>query len=167
MHRPVALILIATLLSACANTGLRELRSDSTGPDEFLVEPKAELQTPDDLTALPTPTPGQGNLTDNDPVGDAIVALGGRPTDPNAGVPGADGALVTAASRFGVTPSIRSELAAEDEEFRRRQARFTQIRLFPQDRYNDAYRGQALDPDETAELWRQAGARTPSFPPQF
>ncbi|WP_300032599.1 DUF3035 domain-containing protein [uncultured Roseobacter sp.] len=166
MRRTVALILIATLLSGCANQGLRVLRSNSSGPDEFLVEPKAALETPDDLTALPVPTPGQGNRTDIDPLSDAVVALGGRPSDPAAGIPGSDGALVTAASRFGVTPSIRSQLAAEDEDFRRRQSRFTQIRLFPEDRYNTAYKSQALDAEETAESWRRAGAKTPSYPPQ-
>ncbi|WP_299400917.1 DUF3035 domain-containing protein [uncultured Roseobacter sp.] len=164
MSRILALILITACVSACANQGLRDLRSNSRGPDEFIVEPKAELQTPDDLTALPTPTPGQGNLTDVDPNSDAVVALGGRPSQGTA-IPASDGALVTAASRFGVTPDIRQDLAREDAEFRRRQSRFTQYRLFPEDLYNRAYRRQRLDAEATADLWRRAGAKTPSYPP--
>ncbi|WP_295313096.1 DUF3035 domain-containing protein [Roseobacter sp.] len=165
MRRIMALVLIAGSLSACANTGLRQLSPSSRGPDEFLVEPKAELQQPADYASLPTPTPGQSNLTDNNPGADAVLALGGRPSNPNAAVPSSDGALVTAASRFGVTPGIRTELAQADAEFRRRQSRFTQYRIFPEDRYNRAYSRQTLDAEETARRWRQAGARTPSFPP--
>lgn len=164
MCRILAFILIMVSLSACANKGLRNLQSNSRGPDEFIVEPKAELQTPDSLTSLPTPTPGQGNLTDVNPANDAVLALGGRPSGGTA-VPASDGALVTAASRFGVTPDIRQDLAQEDADFRRRQARFTQYRLFPEDLYNQAYRRERLDADATAENWRRAGAKTPSYPP--
>ncbi|GFE49130.1 hypothetical protein So717_08830 [Roseobacter cerasinus] len=164
MRRIVALALITACVGACVNTGLRDLQSNSRGPDEFIIEPKAPLQTPDDLSALPTPTPGQSNLTDNDPLGDAVVALGGRTSDA-AGIPASDGALVTAASRFGVAPDIRADLAAEDERFRKRQARFSQIRLFREDRYLEAYSRERLDANKTAERWRRAGARTPSYPP--
>ena len=151
-------------LSACANEGLRQITTSSPGPDEFIVEPKKPLQDPADFRSLPTPTPGQGNLVDNDPVGDAIIALGGRPSQ-GAAVPASDGAIVTAASRFGVTPTIRSDLATSDAEFRRKQARFTQFRLFPEDRYLQAYRNQVLDGRKTADQWRRAGAITPSYPP--
>ncbi|MFK7878569.1 DUF3035 domain-containing protein [Roseobacter sp.] len=164
MSRILALILIMASLSACTNKGLRDLQSNSRGPDEFIVEPKAELQTPSDLTALPTPTPGQGNLSDVNPVDEAVIALGGKPSRATA-VPASDSALVTAASRFGVTPGIRENLAEEDAEFRRRQSRFTQYRLFREDLYNRAYRNERLDAETTAESWRRAGAKTPSYPP--
>lgn len=163
--RLIAALTCATLLlSACANQGLRHLQSTSPGPDEFMIEPNKRLQTPDDMTALPTPTPGGSNLTDNDPLGDAVVALGGRP-DRGGSIPASDAAIVTAASRYGVTPDIRRQLDETDEEFRRRQARFTNIRLFPEDRYNQAYRREALDQPREAEAWRRAGAQTPSYPP--
>lgn len=164
MRLKVALIAVTVLLSACANEGLKQVVTTTPGPDEFIIEPKKPLQTPTDLAALPAPTPGQSNLVDNDPVGDAIVALGGRPSQGDA-VPATDGALVTAASRFGVTPSIRTDLAAADAEFRRKQSRFTQFRLFPEDRYLQAYRREVLDARQTADQWRRAGAITPSFPP--
>jgi hypothetical protein len=164
MRLIVALIVTTVMLSACANKGLREVDSNSRGPDEFIVEPKEPLQPPADYTSLPAPTPGQGNLVDNDPLADAVVALGGKPSTATA-VPASDGALVTAASRFGVTPTIRQDLAVADADFRRRQSRFTQFRLFPEDRYQQAYRRQALDAEQSAATWRRAGAYTPSFPP--
>ncbi|WP_299964917.1 DUF3035 domain-containing protein [uncultured Roseobacter sp.] len=164
MRRILALILITACLSACANQGLRDLRSNTRGPDEFAIEPKAPLQTPDDLRTLPSPTPGQANLTDNNPLDDAVIALGGRPSTGTA-VPATDGALVNAANRFGITPNIRQTLAESDAEFRRRQSRLTQFRLFPEDLYLRAYRRQALDARAEAARWRRAGARTPSFPP--
>lgn len=166
MRRAMALTFIAISLTACSNQGLVQLQSTSRGPDEFMVEPKKELVIPGNLAELPQPTPGQGNRTDIDPVSDAAVALGGRQQDPNAAVPASDGALVSAASRFGVESNIRGELAAEDAEFRRKKSRFTNIRLFPENLYNDVYRSQALDPAETADAWRRAGAQTPSYPPQ-
>lgn len=161
-----ALILTTFAVSACANQGLRDLRSTSDGPDEFIVEPSGELQSPPDYASLPAPTPGGSNRTDTNPMGDMVVELGGRPGDATAPVPSSDGALVTAASRMGVTPNIRQALATEDAEFRRKQSRFTQFRLFREDIYNRAYRSQALDPFSTANAWRRAGVATPSYPPE-
>jgi hypothetical protein len=161
----MAMILIPVMLSACATDGLREVTSNSRGPDEFIVDPKAELQMPDNFSALPPPTPGQGNRVDIDPKAELATALGGRPPDPNAPIPGSDGALVTAASRLGVTPNIRTQLAQEDADFRARQSRFTGFQLFPEDLYNKVYRSQTLDARDTADAWRRAGARTPSYPP--
>ena len=66
---------------------------------------------------------------------------------------------------MGVAPAIRQTLAAADADFRRRKGRFTQFRIVPVDRYNQAYRGQALDAERTLARWRRAGARTPSAPP--
>jgi hypothetical protein len=165
MCRTLALILTLTSLAACSNQGLVQLNSTSTGPDEFIVEPKAELTIPDRLDELPPPTPGQRNRTDVDPIAGAVTALGGRPGDANGPIPSSDGALVTAASRFGVTPEIRTALATEDAEFRRKQSRLTQFRIFNDNLYSKVYRSQALDARDTAEAWRRAGARTPSFPP--
>jgi hypothetical protein len=164
--RLIPAIIAISMLSACSNQGLVQVGSNSRGPDEFLVEPRKELERPSDFNQLPPPTPGQGNRADIDPKADMIVALGGRPGNANAPVPAADGALVTAASRYGVTPDIRQSLATEDAEFRRGKSRFTQFRLFPQNLYLDVYEEQALDPGDTAEAWRRAGARTPSYPPR-
>lgn len=166
MRRIAALILITLTLSACANTGLRELRNDSGGPDEFLVAPVNGLEAPANYSELPPPTPGQANRTDRSAVNEGIVAFGGRPTSPDAGIPASDGALVQHASRSGVDPNIRQDLAEADANFRKRRGRFTQIRIGRVDRYKQVYRRQALDAQAEAAKWRRAGARTPSSPPR-
>lgn len=165
MGRMLAYIVLVGCLGACSNQGLQQIRSTSEGPDEFMVEPKAELQTPTNFTDLPPPTPGQSNRTDIDHTADMLTELGGRPGNPNAPVPASDGALVTAASRYGVQPDIRASLAEEDAAFRARQSRFTQIKLFPENLYYDVYSDQALDARATADAFRRSGAETPSYPP--
>lgn len=166
MRRILALVVTTVVISACSNDGLQQVTSNSRGPDEFIVDPKSELVIPENLRELPAPTPGQGNRADIDSTATMVTSLGGRPADASAPVPSSDGALVTAVSRFGVTPNIRQTVAAEDAEFRSGQSRFTQFQLFPENLYNKAYRRQALDQRATAEAWRRAGARLPSYPPQ-
>lgn len=165
MTRIAAVLLSFVVMSACSNQGLIQMRSNSPGPDEFMVEPKKELTMPANFTELPQPTPGQSNLTDVDAQAEMLVALGGRPVVQDSAIPASDGALVNAATRYGVQPTIRSELAAEDAEFRRKRGRLTQFKIFPENEYADVYRPQALDPRDTADAWRRAGAQTPSFPP--
>lgn len=165
MRLTLSLVVMTMTLGACSNQGLQQVQSSSRGPDEFIVAPKAELTMPDSFANLPAPTPGQTNRTDIDPMSDMVIALGGRPQSAAGPIPSSDGALVTAASRFGVTPDVRQALAEEDAEFRRTQSRFTQFKLFPEDVYNDVYRRQSLDARATAESWRRAGAKTSSFPP--
>ena len=165
MRRIAALILITLTLGACANTGLRDLRNNSAGPDEFMVHPAKPLETPADYSALPAPTPGKANLSDRSALNEGIIAFGGRPEPADAGIPASDGALVQHASRNGVDPDIRANLAEVDAKFRKRKGRLTQIRIVPVDRYSQAYRRQALNAGAEAEKWRRAGARTPSSPP--
>lgn len=162
-----AMILMAvTLLGACENKGLRVLVKPGEGPDEFRITPGQPLEQPQDYKALPPPTPQGSNRTDQQPLRDSVAELGGRRPADGGAIPGADGAVVNHASRFGRDPAIRQELAAVDEDFRRRRARLTQIRIVPVDRYNQIYRREALNPQREQARWRQAGARTPSAPPQ-
>ena len=157
---------LAVVLSGCANQGLRQLTSGGDGPDEFLIIPNKPLEQPTDFAALPEPTPGGANRVDQLPLADATVALGGNPARLEGGIPASDGALVTAASRFGVDPDVRETLAAADAQFRKRKARFTQIRLFPTDRYAEAYKRQSIDPFAETERFRRAGIQTPTSPPK-
>ncbi len=152
-------------LSACGEPRLRDLRSPSDGPDEFIVAPNLPLQQPEDLNALPAPTPGGRNITDARPLQDVAAALGGRAGSPNAPVPGADAGLVNYASRQGVDPNIRAKLAKEDEAFRKRRARFANIKILPVDRYHQAYEPLSLDPSRVAAAYRRAGVKTPKSPP--
>lgn len=165
MRLVAALVLMPLVLGACANDGLRDIRGTSKGPDEFLIQPSKPLERPESYNALPPPTPGQANLADRNAIAEGIEAFGGRPSAASGPIPASDGALVQHASRFGVTPGVRQKLAETDADFRRRKARFTQFKIVPTDRYNQAYQGQALDAPATAARWRRAGARTPSAPP--
>lgn len=165
MARIAFIALLPLALAACANDGLRDIRPTGDGPDEFLFQPSKPLEAPASYSELPTPTPGQANLTDRNALNEGIIAFGGRPEATGDGIPASDGALVQHASRLGVAPNIREDLAETDAAFRKRKARFTQFRIVPVDRYFQAYRRQTLDADAEAAKWRRAGARTPSYAP--
>ncbi len=165
MRRFALLVLIPLALSACANNGLRQVQNNGSGPDEFILQPAKPLEAPPSFSALPPPTPGEANLTDRSAIAEGATAFGGRLDSATGPIPASDGALVRHASRLGVAPTIRQELAETDAQFRKRKARFTQIRIVPVDRYNQAYRREALDANSEASRWRRAGARTPSAPP--
>lgn len=165
MRKFALMFVLPVLVAGCANVGLRDLRSSSKGPDEFGIQPVASLQEPANYSELPPPTPGGSNRTDRSAIAEGVQALGGRVSDPAGPVPASDGALVRHASRLGVTQNIRQTLAETDADFRRRKARFTQYRIVPVDRYNEAYKKQALDARAEQNRWRNAGARTPSAPP--
>jgi len=165
MRKFAILFVLPVLVTGCANVGLRDLKSTSSGPDEFGLKPVSSLQAPADYNDLPTPTPGGVNLTDRSAVAEGVAALGGRQGDPNGAIPARDGALVQHASRLGVASGIRQELAETDAIFRKRKARLTQYRIVPVDRYNQAYKREILDAQAEQTRWRNAGARTPSAPP--
>ncbi|MDZ7905685.1 MAG: DUF3035 domain-containing protein [Cypionkella sp.] len=137
------------------------LTTDSNGPDEFAILPAKPLEMPKDLAVLPAPTPNGTNLVDQNPMGDAIVALGGKPRAAGA----ADGGIVNYASRSGVTQDIRGILAAEDFDYRQRNTGRLLERLFKVNTYFKAYRRQSLDQDAELARWRAQGVATPSAPP--
>lgn len=154
-------------LSGCADKGLRTLSSPGPGPDDFMVTPVKPLTQPKDYQVLPPPTPGGHNLVDTFPDKEAVDTLGGRGSALDAtGVPASDGALVGYAGRNGVNSNIREELAQEDAGFRKRQGRMTRFRLFPVDRYSQAYRRFALNPFGVTNRARASGINTPTSPPE-
>lgn len=144
---------------------LMNVTSDTNGPDEFAILPPKALELPEDLTALPEPTPGGSNLTDPTPHADAIVALGGNPAKAG-GIPAGDSALYARANRYGTEGGIRQTLANEDLEFRRKNNGRLLERIFNVNVYFKAYRKMALDQHKELLRWRQAGVRTPSAPPR-
>lgn len=164
MSRGVILVSVLAI-AGCSNAGLRDLRSNTGGPDEFLVLPTKPLSAPANYSELPEPTPGQANLVDPNPNAEAIAALGGRSSS-EAGIPASDSGIVQYASRYGVPGDIRETLAQEDETFRQRRGRFTQFRLVRVDRYGQVYARQKLDPFATTRAARSAGAATPTSPPE-
>jgi Protein of unknown function (DUF3035) len=164
--RLIALALIAvTGLAACADKGLRQVTSRGDGPDEFIIVPSKPLEQPESFSALPAPTPGSFNRTDQRPLEDSVARLGGQRSSPNAAIPGQDGALVNHASRFGRDANIRATLAEADAKFRKRSSRLTRIRIVREDFYNRAYRRESLNPGRVAAQFRRAGVPTPSAPP--
>jgi hypothetical protein len=162
-----AALLLALLTAGCGgNRGAPELmniRSDGT-PDEFGILPTAPLEEPADYAFLPEPAPGGRNRVDPRPEAAAIAALGGRPGV--AASRSGDAALLAATGRFGVSPDIRRQLAAEDLLFRQRNRGRPIERLFKQNVYFDAYRSQSLDQYRELERFRAAGIPTSAPPPE-
>jgi hypothetical protein len=163
----LALVLLAALAGCGGRDGEPNLlnikQPRSEGPDEFAVLPTKPLEMPQDMSALPPPTPGGANLTDPTPQADASLALGG-----NAGVlgrPSGDRALIAYAGRNGIDPQIRENLAAADLEFRRRNDGRLLERLFNVNVYFDAYEEMELDQYRELERLRRAGIRTSAAPP--
>jgi hypothetical protein len=156
-------------LSACgAHKGvphLMNLRSSNNGPDEFALLPPKALALPEDLTALPDPTPGGENLTDQHPLDDAIVALGGK-VPAVSGIPASDTGLVRYAGRAGGIADIRASLAADDLAWRKKHPGKVLERAFSLTTYFDAYKAMWLDTYAELQRWRDAGVRTPSAPPK-
>ena len=156
------------LLTACAREEktpqLMNIRSSSAGPDEFTIVPPKPLAMPDSLTELPDPTPGGSNRTDQNPLDDAVAALGGK-ANVSGKIGAGDGALVSYAARAGVAQGIRDTLAAEDLDYRRKHDGKLLERLFDLNVYFKAYRPYALNQQAELARWRQAGARTPAAPP--
>lgn len=166
-----AALATAIVLAGCSASDappqLMNLRSATAGPDEFGILPPKSLEMPEDIAALPEPTPGGANLTDQNPRADAIVALGGTPRATDGGVPASDAALINRAARYGVLADIRALLAAEDLDWRRRNKGRPLEQLFNVNVYFDAYRRMMLDQQAELEKWRLAGVATPSAPPRL
>ena len=152
------------MLTACGSDGnLYTLRSDSGGPDEFAVLPTKPLEMPEDVAVLPPPTPGAANRADPTPEADAYAALGGNAAALNRGV--SDGGLVRYAGRYGVDPTIRSDLAVADAAYREGKGPRLLERWANVTTYYRAYAPLSLDQQAELARFRRAGIRTPSAPP--
>lgn len=172
MPRKTILMLMAAVIVAGCGGGrdgtvqLREIRHKGNGPDEFSIIPGKPLEMPENVAALPEPTPGAPNRTDQDPITDGIAALGGNAEARRSEAPLAVHAtLVNRAGRFGRDPGIRQTLAAEDLEIRRQHGRVNVLRFLPTDDYLQAYKRQWLDPYAEEQRLRRLGVRTPAAPP--
>ncbi len=166
MRRQLLLACLVPALAACTGgePGLMNIGRDPVGgPDEFGIVPTKPLELPEDLAALPVPTPGGANLADPTPEGDVAAALGG---DVGALARGpADDALLTHVTRHGVDGNVRAELAAADLEFRRRNQGRVLERLFDVNVYFRAYEEMALDRHAELARLRRLGIRTSAAPP--
>ncbi|MEZ5776754.1 MAG: DUF3035 domain-containing protein [Paracoccaceae bacterium] len=145
---------------------LLNTRSQSRSPDEFAILPTKPLQLPEDIAALPDPTPGGSNIADPTPEADAVAALGGNPASlARTNIAAGNGGLVGYASRFGAASDIREVLAAEDLEYRRDNNGRLLERLFNVTVYYRAYAPMSLDQYAELERWRAAGVKTVGAPP--
>jgi hypothetical protein len=159
-------------MSACGNNPVYgkngNFRLKDAGPDEFSVLPTKELELPEDLKALPEPTLGSKNRADLTPQSDAVVALGGKSDQlESTKIGSGEQALITAASRNGVSAGIREELAADDQAFRGKRKRdFMRRWIGSNGSYLRRHKDQSLN--GYAELWRlqDLGVRTPTAPPR-
>lgn len=165
---PVLAVLAALSLSACGNSepNLMTFAGSREGPDEFLVTPAKPLEMPTQVSALPQPAPGGTNRADPTPEADAVAALGGNPQALNrTGYTQSDVTLVAYADRYGVDPTIRQTLAAEDLKFRQRNDGLFMERVFNVNVYYESYANQSLNQQAEIERFRRAGIPTPSAPP--
>lgn len=165
MRRTIIAMVLA--LGACARgqPDLINFRASNQGPDEFSVLPTLPLELkglPADVAALPPPSPGGANLADPTPIADAYAALGGSISAANRP---ADGGIVNYASRRGVTPNVRSELAADDARYRQQRRGRLLERVFGVSTYYDAYQPQSMDQYRELERIRRAGVKNPAAPP--
>jgi hypothetical protein len=161
-----AILIGATLaLTACARGEPDLITLTSEGPDEFGILPTKPLALdglPQEVAALPPPTPGGANLTDPTPVTDAYVALGGSAAAANRGP---DGGIVNYAARAGIDPNIRGELAVDDLRYRQQRRGRLLERLFNVNTYYDAYARQSLNQYRELDRVRARGVQTPAAPP--
>lgn len=167
MRTRALMIGLAVLLSlaACGDGRLNNFSAGRNGPDEFAILPTRALTLPPDLAVLPAPTPGGANITDPNPQGDAVAALGGDPGRlADRGIGAADQALVNAATRSGTDPQIRDTLAQADADYRARNGRRVLERVFGTPVYQRAYAPLALDAPAEQYRWQRAGAITSTAP---
>ncbi|CUH53874.1 DUF3035 domain-containing protein [Shimia marina] len=165
----LGLLMVVAVAGCTSGDTLRSNKSLTPGPDEFSILPGKELTQPADFAALPPPTPGGVNRTDQDPLSDAVAVLGGSAAARsalNSSVPSSDSSLVSYASRMGRDPNIRQVVLQEDEEFRAKRGRFTSIRISKKGLYEEVYKPQALDYREEWWRWKRAGVQTPAAPVQ-
>lgn len=136
------------------------------GPDEFSIVPTKPLELPKDFTALPDPTPGARNRTDQLPEHDAVAALGGQPSRLDSTKVGSgEGPLLAATTRNGTGENIRAVLAEEDKEFRKKNGPLFLQRIFKVNTYLKTYEDQTLEARNTNDRLRQRGIKTPSVQP--
>lgn len=153
-------------LAACADESPQLMNIKTDTPDEFRILPTKPLESPEDYTLLPTPTPGGTNRVDATPRADAVAALGGNPDRLAVGtIHAGEQGLLAHATRYGVPADIRGTLAAEDLEWRRDHNGRLLERVFNVNVYYNSYKPMSLDQHLELQRLRDLGVRTPSAPP--
>jgi hypothetical protein len=166
--RTAVIVAVCAILASCGESqpDLMNVRSNTSGPDEFSILPAKPLEEPGSFNELPTPTPGGTNRTDPTPREDAVTALGGRGDQVTGSrMTAAEQDVVAHAGRYGVSADIRSVLASEDLDWRRDNDGKVLERLLNVNVYYRAYRDMSLDQHKELQRLRRLGIWTPSAPP--
>lgn len=155
------------LLAGAALGGCGQARSDGelrspNSPDEFMILPTKPLEMPQNMAALPTPTPGARNRVDYDPRAQAVASLTGR--EAAAGTASAGSVIARAGP---VDPNIRAQLAAEDATWREENRGKLLPRLFARDPDDVTYGAVTLDAAAEYEAMRARGIAVPPAPPML
>ena len=159
--------LVFFVITSCSESepDLFSLKNLNNGPDEFSLVTLRAIQMPTDFSILPKPTPGGGNLTDQNPQQDVIVALGGSLTVKTNLIQKDDKLLEETASRFGVMKNIRNELALEDAKFRTENRGLLLERWVNKNVYFKAYASMTLDSNQELERLSKLGVKILAIPP--
>ncbi|MEM8572452.1 MAG: DUF3035 domain-containing protein [Pseudomonadota bacterium] len=157
---------LAVMVSGCGDGVAGFLRSSgaTSTPDEFQVLPTRPLEIPDDLAALPVPTPGATNRVQYEPEPLAIAGLTGQ-EQPARTANGA--ALLARAGAASNDPQIRATLATEDAAYRANNRGRVLERWFSNDREALIYRDMTLDAGAVYESMRARGVRVSAPPPDL
>lgn len=168
LGKTLLIVCVLATVGACSRRepDLLNFESSNVGPDEFSVLPTKPLEAPENFAELPAPTPGGTNLTDPTPRADAVAALGGNPARLNRGATAGESALIAHSSRYGTAGDIRTVLAAEDLEWRKRNNGRVLERLFNVNLYYRAYEKMQLDQYAELQRLRARGVWTPTVPPE-
>jgi hypothetical protein len=154
-------------LGGCSNGGLagflRTSGATST-PDEFLVLPTRPLEIPDNLSALPPPTPGTVNRVDYQPERIAVAGLTGKdvPLTTTSGT-----ALLARAGAGSANPQIRVITAEEDADYRSVNKGRLLERWFSRDKEAVVYRSMTLDAAAAYDEMRSRGVEVSPPPPDL
>ncbi|SLN63066.1 hypothetical protein ROA7450_03292 [Roseovarius albus] len=168
MPRVVMMAMVLTAVAACSGKDkpLTRIKHTGNGPDEFAILPSKPLQEPESFTSLPAPAPGTANLTDVNPRAEGVIALGGNPAALAGNkINASETALVNYSRRYGVEPDIRTIVAVEDAEVRKKRGRVNILNIGPDDDYTLAYKKEWLNSQAAREQLSAQGVGTPSAPP--
>lgn len=168
MPRVVIMAMVLTAVTACSGKDkpLTRIKHTGNGPDEFSILPSKPLQEPGSYTDLPAPAPGTANLTDVNPKAEGVIALGGNPAALAGNkINSSETALVNHARRYGADANIRTTVAVEDAEVRKKRGRVNVLGIGPDDDYTLAYKKEWLNSQAERERLRARGVSTPSAPP--
>ncbi len=150
-----ALAPLLLIVAACSGRNDPDLVrfKASGGPDELALVVYDKIDKPSELGELPPPQ-SQVNRVEHSPLNAALTALGGMVSGADSESMQADDELLAHVGRSGVDSEIRTVLAAEDVEHRRKNRGRPLEVLANVNVYFKAYEDFSLDPEEEVRRLR-------------